>query len=25
VVYHIHYGNILLHPRSLEFVLLSLR
>jgi hypothetical protein len=25
VVYHIHSGDILLHPRCLEFVLLSLR
>jgi hypothetical protein len=25
VVYHIHYGNILLHPRGLEFLVLSLR
>jgi hypothetical protein len=24
VVYHIHYGDILLHPRVLEFILLSL-
>jgi hypothetical protein len=24
VVYHIHFGDILLHPRGLEFVLLSL-
>jgi hypothetical protein len=24
-VYHIHYGDILLHPRGLKFVLLSLR
>jgi hypothetical protein len=25
VVYHIHSGDILHHPRGLEFVLLSLR
>jgi hypothetical protein len=25
VVYHIHYGDILLHPRGLEYVILSLR
>jgi hypothetical protein len=25
VVYHIHSGDILLHPKGLEFVLLSLR
>jgi hypothetical protein len=25
VVYHIHYGDILFHPRGLESILLSLR
>jgi hypothetical protein len=25
VVYHIHFGDIILHPKGLEFVLLSLR